>query len=94
MITCTKCGKEVNDKYCGNCGTMVKFVPAKPELISTLNFSVLIEACAGYINSEPNDPTFDEDDVEHYIFEAAMNACFGHGVWAYINNKHNGGNHV
>lgn len=58
----------------------------KPELLKEFDTALLLELCEGYIDSLYNDGWVDED-MEDYIFEAAMTAAFGAGVWAWIRKQ-------
>ena len=42
--------------------------------------------CQEYIDQLAEDDYVD-DDLEHYIFEAAMELAFGKGVWKWINAR-------
>lgn len=58
----------------------------KPNQLFSKDFTQVIDYCQKYI-----DGIFDEDyppkDMDHYIFEAAMNAVFGNDVWEWINAR-------
>jgi hypothetical protein len=56
----------------------------KPTLLESPNLDMFRSACEDYIN---NVGTISEDrlgDVEHFIFEKALEALYGPGVWVYV----------
>jgi flagellar biosynthesis chaperone FliJ len=59
----------------------------KPQraLISNMNLQPLINICTEYV--ETGDYNNERDDLEHYIFETALEMVYGKEVWNYINNK-------
>ena len=57
---------------------------AKPKQIDP-NIEPLRRLCQVYIDSVAND-AYDEE-LEHYIFEAAMVCFYGENVWIFINRK-------
>ena len=50
------------------------------------DFTQVIKLCESYINDLDKDGWVDED-MDHYIFEAAMEAVYGKSVWEWINKK-------
>lgn len=58
----------------------------RPTPLENPDFRLLVETLEGYIHSLERDELVDIND-EHYIFEAAMEAVYGKGVWKYINKK-------
>lgn len=57
---------------------------AKPTRLKEIDFGSLIELCQEYVDDLEKHGYVD-DDVSHYIFEAAMQSVFGFGVWDWIN---------
>jgi hypothetical protein len=58
----------------------------KPDTIKDLDFSVLKKLCQEYIDTLANNERVD-DDLEHYIFESALETFFGSAVWEFVNNS-------
>jgi len=60
----------------------------KPEQLKSIDTKKLSEVCQQYIDFVDNDKEYHEyHDYDHYIFESAMEAIFGKGVWDFINNR-------
>jgi hypothetical protein len=58
--------------------------PAKPRRVALTDFAPVIKLCVGYIDGTETGH-LNKDDMQTYIFEAAMEACFGKDVWVWIN---------
>lgn len=58
----------------------------KPEPVEKPSLVQLCRLCREYID-ELDEKGYVDDDMNHYIFEAAMEACFGKDVWNYINAR-------
>lgn len=58
----------------------------KPKMLERIDPSGVCKLCQGYIDDLAEKGYTDEDDA-HYIFEAAMEMCFGRDVWDWINEK-------
>lgn len=61
----------------------------KPTRIAMPFWMPLYMICQQYIDSCEKNNHVDED-LEHYIFEAAMEAVFGPDVWKYVNKHYDG----
>lgn len=57
-----------------------------PQPLMHPNWSDTTQQCIGYIQAIAVDGYVDED-LEHYIFEAAINAVYGEDVWKWVNKK-------
>ena len=55
----------------------------KPAPIAWPDFSKIPPLCASYIEQVVNDETADSD-IPNYVFEAALEACYGESVWAWV----------
>ena len=59
----------------------------KPKMLEKkIDLVRLKGVCQAHIDALANGE-YESDDTEHYIYEEAMNALFGKGVWKWI-NKH------
>jgi len=58
----------------------------KLDFLDEIDFTHVKSECGAYIETL-NKNGFVRDDDEHFIFESAMEACFGKSVWAWINKK-------
>ncbi len=56
-----------------------------PKLIETPDIKPLQTICQNYTN-ELIKNGYVRDDLEHYIFETAMETVFGKNVWQFINS--------
>lgn len=63
-----------------------KINEGKPKQLPDKNFDNLIAMCQDYID-QVADKGWVDDDLKHYIFEAAMGAVFGDEIWAFINSR-------
>jgi len=54
-----------------------------PKLLANPDFSNLQRVCSEYLESIARDEV--DDDHDHWIYEAAMEACFGRNIWGFIN---------
>jgi hypothetical protein len=61
----------------------------KPEMVAYSDFphEGLRSLCQSYIDELAKEEGYVDEDLEHYIFEAAMEACFGKDVWKWINAR-------
>lgn len=57
----------------------------KPEMLINLDFSFLVKVCQEYIDNTHEN--YYEEDLQHYIFEEAMKACYGKDIFNWINEK-------
>ena len=64
----------------------VKRSEGKPKPLDVLDFSWVKKYCADYLNEVENDEAVDSG-IPDFIFEAAMEACYGSGVWDWINPR-------
>jgi len=60
-----------------------KIKSPRQKAISAINIKSVIDACEGYIKQLEEDPAPDK----HYVFEAAMTAVYGRGIWDFINER-------
>ncbi len=67
-------------------GPIVPDEEGKPELLPEPDFAQVIKLCQSYIDQLDKEKYVD-DDLEHYIFEAAIAACFGKDVWKWVNKR-------
>ena len=58
----------------------------RPKLLSVKNFDGVINLCKEYVDRIERGVIVD-DDLDEYIFESALTACFGEDVWEYIRTK-------
>lgn len=58
---------------------------ATPEALPNPDFTELIKVCKEYIEDMDNEDFHEDDDDQHYIFEAALEAVFGKDVWKWVN---------
>ena len=57
----------------------------KPELLAAPDLSKLKLLCVSYLDAVAEDEV--DDDMDRYIFEAAMEAFYGGSVWEYVNER-------
>ena len=60
-----------------------KTVLSKPIPFINPDFRQVHKLCIGYVNQVASGE--DDEDLTHYIFEAAVTAVYGEKVWDYIN---------
>ncbi len=60
-----------------------RYVRDKPKPISRPNFSKVTAECVQYIDTMAEEKRVD-DSKENFIFETAMEAVFGEGVWDWV----------
>jgi len=53
-----------------------------PQPLADPNFSALVTLVTDYVEDIQND-----DDMEHWVFEAAIEAVYGHDIWNYLNAR-------
>lgn len=58
----------------------------KPEPLQTHSWATVEGLCEQYVN-DLDEKGWVDDDLKHYIFEAAITAVFGHTVWEWIREK-------
>lgn len=58
---------------------------SKPKLLTTPKLDGLRSVCEAYLKEIEDGE--EDTDTKHYIFEAAMEAFYGKGVWDYINSS-------
>ena len=58
----------------------------KPSLLKSIDQSKLIKLCQSYIDQLDHNGS-EDDDSEHYIFEAAIEMLFGKTAWKWINKN-------
>ena len=58
----------------------------KPIVLDSANTSKLQKMCQEYIDLWDKGEYFAED-LEHYIFECAIETFFGEDVWKFVNSK-------
>lgn len=58
----------------------------KPELIINPDFTKLVKLCNKYIIALNNGDEIVDSDFPHYIYEEALEACFGKSLWKWKNN--------
>ncbi len=58
----------------------------KPEQLKNPDFSGLILVCESHLQ-QIDEEEREDNDSEHYIYEAAMEAIYGSDVWKFINKK-------
>lgn len=58
----------------------------KPHMLQNPNYKILRSTCQEHID-QLYDKQWVNDDMSHYIFEAAMMALFGADVWDWINKQ-------
>ena len=59
----------------------------KPKQQGHPNFQELIDGCQEYLDYLTSEEYHEDNDLEHFIFESAMEAVFGKDVWEYINKN-------
>lgn len=60
------------------------FHPEPPEQVKTPDLTALREVCQVYMD-EVSKGGYVDEDLQHYIYEAALTAIFGEGVFSYVN---------
>lgn len=55
-----------------------------PKPLEKADLSILKTLCREYVETDPDEL---DDDLEHYIFEAAIETIYGKDVWKFINSK-------
>lgn len=74
---------------CGKCGTLTvafeELSPTgdKPRMLAEPDWSAVLGLCAQYV-ADIARAGYTCPDAERYIFEAALEACFGVGVWTWF----------
>lgn len=58
----------------------------RPQPLTNPNFLRVVEMCKEYLELVEKDGAIDSD-LKHYIFEGAIEACYGKGVWSWISRK-------
>ena len=58
----------------------------RPQQLENQDFSKVAKLCREYIE-ELDREDYVDDDLETYIFEAAIEAVFGKDVWIWINKR-------
>jgi len=53
----------------------------------SFNYTKLEKVCQEYIDMIASHKHYDLNDMEHYIFEAALEMLFGESVWDWVNEK-------
>jgi len=85
-----KSDPEIALKILNAIGKNTQLAPPVPvnktlELHSNPDFTQVHDLCKAYIGSIENHEHVEE--TGQYIFEAAMEACYGSEVWPYINSR-------
>ena len=62
-----------------------KGAPAIPQPIENPDFAQLIKTCKEHLETIVEEGYIDDDGTE-YIYEAAMTALYGDGIFTYINS--------
>jgi len=57
-----------------------------PEVLFNPDYTNLTSLCKEYLRQVAKNQ--DTSDLQHYIFEAAIEAAYGRNVWKWINGKH------
>lgn len=50
------------------------------------NLYKLISVCEEYLDFLESDDYYEDNDYDHYIYEAALEALYGEDVWLWINS--------
>lgn len=58
----------------------------EPLAIEKIELDLILNGCITYIEAL-NSSAHGLDDIEHYIFERAMEAVFGKDVWEWVNER-------
>jgi len=56
-----------------------------PKQLENPDFKKLKESCLEYIQEIANSGYIKDDDLDHYIFEDALEAIYGKDIWDFIN---------
>lgn len=59
----------------------------KPELLLNPDFTKVIQLCNDYIIALNEGEETVDSDFPHYIYEEALEACFGKNIWGWINER-------
>lgn len=59
----------------------------KPRQLETVDLMHLRKSCQAQIDCIAVHGDYDDNDADHYIYEAAMTAIFGKDVFKWINQK-------
>jgi len=60
---------------------------AKPKQLESMDFTALRSLCQRYIDDIDKVGGYVDENYRHYIYETAISAIFGKGVWEWINQK-------
>ncbi len=59
-----------------------------PTPLPTPEWESLRNLCIGHVEEVAEDPyAYDDDDIDHYIYEAAMEAVYGSDIWKWMNKQ-------
>ena len=59
----------------------------KPKQLGTFNLEPLRKICQEYVDQLDKDHYVD-DDLEHYIFEIAIETVFGENIWHWVRDQY------
>lgn len=59
----------------------------KPVMLENPDFSSLKEMLQEHIDRLDSEGYYEDDDLEHYVYEAIMEAFFDKDVWTFVNSK-------
>lgn len=59
----------------------------KPKQLDRPDFEALKKLCGDYMTFLDSEDYHEDNDYDHYIYEAAMQAIYGEKVWDYIKFK-------
>lgn len=60
-----------------------RMIQKKPVPVNNSNYTELRQLCLDYIDQVSRLAV--DDDLEHHVFEAALEAVYGEDIWGYIN---------
>lgn len=58
----------------------------EPNTIDEVDFSTVYAMCLEYVHAMANMGR-EPKDIEHYMFEEAVMAVYGRGIWAWVNER-------
>jgi hypothetical protein len=68
---------------CPHCGVKIPFSPVKPHPVMNIILQPLVNICSSHIDEVMNNN--EDDDMEHYIYEVAMETIYGKDIFDFIN---------
>ncbi len=61
--------------------------PVRPKQLDEVDTKSLRDICQQYIDYIDSEEYHEDNDYDHYIFQATMEAVYGNNIWKFINNR-------